>query len=356
MVEFNILVTGGAGYIGSHTVLELLNAGYGVFVIDSFINSISVDGKNEMAVSLQRVSSIAGKPVRFERCDLLEEEQLDKLFAENKFDAVIHFAALKSVGESVAKPLDYYNNNIVGSLNLIERCRKHGVKHFVFSSSATVYGAPEEFPIKEKATTGLHLTNPYGQSKYMIEQILIDISKAEPDWHICILRYFNPVGAHPSGLIGEDPRGIPNNLMPYIAQVASGRLPVLAIYGDKYNTPDGTGVRDYIHIMDLARAHVCALDKILKAGRQEEERVEIYNLGTGKGYSVKEMVAAFEKACGKKINARISDPRPGDLPTTYCDPTLAEEKLGWKAKLGIDEMCRDMWNWTEKNPKGYSEQ
>uniref|UniRef100_A0A915ELI2 UDP-glucose 4-epimerase n=1 Tax=Ditylenchus dipsaci TaxID=166011 RepID=A0A915ELI2_9BILA len=352
MAANNVLVTGAAGFIGSHTVLELLTAGYNVTAIDNFSNAIS-DGKKN-AVSLQRVSQITGKPIDFKQCDLLEDEELEGIFENAKFSSVIHLAALKAVGESVEKPLEYYTNNIVGSLNLIKCCQKYGVKDFVFSSSATVYGAPSELPIKESAQTGQGITNPYGRTKYFVEQILFDVSVAAKDWNISILRYFNPCGAHPSGMIGEDPRGIPNNLMPFVAQVAAGKLPELKIYGTNFDTPDGTGVRDYIHIVDLAKAHVAALDRIkaIKTNR-EQPGVEVYNIGTGKGYSVKQMVAAFEKASGKTLKTVIGEPRPGDLASIYCDPTLAQQKLGWKAEFGIEEMCQSMWNWHEKNPKGF---
>jgi len=346
--DIAVLVTGAAGFIGSHTVLELMEAGFKVIAIDNFSNSIA--DESGRAVSLQRVSEIVGKSIQFIKCDLLSVEQLDAIFINNKFSAVIHLASLKSVGESVAKPLEYYENNITGFLNLIKACKQHKVKEFIFSSSATVYGLPSELPIRETSRTGQGITNPYGQTKYMIEQILMDLQKAEKDLKISILRYFNPVGAHPSGLIGEDPRDIPNNLMPYIAQVSIGKLPVLHIYGNKYDTPDGTGVRDYIHIVDLAKAHVFALKRLQK----ETEGVEIFNVGTGQGYSVKEMVAAFEKACGHKLKVEISPPRPGDLPSLYCDPSLAFKVLGWKAQFGINEMCRDTCLWIQKNPNGYS--
>ncbi|KAI1717792.1 GDP-mannose 4,6 dehydratase domain-containing protein [Ditylenchus destructor] len=354
MSNNHVLVTGAAGFIGSHTVLELLNAGYKVTAIDNFSNSIS-DPKGN-AVSLKRVSEITGKPISFKQCDLLETDQLQNVFEQATFNSVIHLAALKAVGESVAMPLEYYTNNIVGSLNLIKCCKKYGVKDFVFSSSATVYGTPSELPIKETASTGQGITNPYGRTKYFVEQILFDLSVAEKDWNISILRYFNPAGAHPSGLIGEDPRGIPNNLMPFVCQVAAGKLPALQIYGTNFDTPDGSGIRDYIHIVDLAKAHVAALDRIRSIKESKEApQVEVYNIGTGKGYSVKEMVAAFEKACGHKLNTKNGEPRPGDLACVYCDPTLAHKKLGWKAEYGIEEMCETMWRWQTKNPNGFSE-
>uniref|UniRef100_A0A914BX13 UDP-glucose 4-epimerase n=1 Tax=Acrobeloides nanus TaxID=290746 RepID=A0A914BX13_9BILA len=344
-----VLVAGAAGFIGSHVVLCLLESGYDVFAIDNFSNA--VEGPDGKAESLKRVSELTGKDIPFAKCDLRNEQEIENLFTTHKFDAVIHLAALKAVGESVDKPLEYYANNLIGSLNLLSVCKKHGVKNFIFSSSATVYGPPKELPILENASTGQGITNPYGQTKYMVEQVLMDLSKAEKDWNIVLLRYFNPVGAHPSGRIGEDPLGIPNNLMPFVAQVCIGRLPVLKIYGDKFDTPDGTGVRDYIHIMDLARGHVSALDRIKKA---KQIGCEIYNLGTGKGYSVLEMVAALEKASGRKIPTEMSVPRPGDIASCYCDPSLAYEKLGWKCEFGLSEMCRDLWNWQLNNPQGFS--
>ncbi|CAI4230242.1 unnamed protein product [Auanema sp. JU1783] len=344
-----VLVTGAAGFIGSHTVLELINAGHDVLCIDNFSNSISDDQGN--AVSLTRVSELAGKPVPFVKCDVCNEEQLEKLFSENKFEAVIHLAALKAVGQSVVKPYEYYSNNLIASLSLIKLCQKYNVTNFVFSSSATVYGPPKELPITENSSTGQGITNPYGQSKYMMEQILIDVGRANPDWNIVLLRYFNPVGAHPSGLIGEDPKGVPNNLMPYVSQVAIGKLPVLTVYGDKFDTKDGTGVRDYIHVVDLAKGHLKALNRIEREGKIG---TEIYNLGTGVGYSVLEMVHALEKASGRKINYQYGTPRPGDVPSVFCDPKRAHEKLDWKAELGLDDMCRDLWNWQSKNPNGFS--
>lgn len=349
-----VLVTGAAGFIGSHTVLELLEAGYEVLALDNFSNAIPDSQEN--AISLQRVCQLTGKKIRFFKIDIMDVPRLEELFAKEKFRALIHCAALKSVGESVAKPLEYYTNNIVGSLNLIKCCKKFGVHEFIFSSSATVYGEPERLPLTESCRVGQGITNPYGQTKFMIERILMDLKRAEQHWNIVILRYFNPVGAHASGQIGEDPQGIPNNLMPFIAQVAVGKLPQLNIFGTNYNTPDGTGVRDYIHIVDLAKAHVAALDHIGKhapRGENGEQLAEIYNLGTGKGYSVKEMVAAFEKAAGKKLPVKEVAPRAGDLATLYCDPSLAHQKLGWRAQLGLEEMCRDTWNWCSKNPQGF---
>ncbi|KAI6181572.1 UDP-N-acetylglucosamine 4-epimerase [Aphelenchoides besseyi] len=340
-----VLVAGAAGFIGSHTILELLEAGHQVYAIDNFYNAVEdTDGK---AVSLKRVTELTGKEIPFDKLDLMNEEQLESLFKKEKFDAVIHLAALKAVAESVREPLNYYTNNIVGSLNLIRMCQKYGVKRFVFSSSATVYGPPASLPIKEDSITGQGITNPYGQTKYMIEQILMDEARADPDWKIILLRYFNPVGAHPSGRMGEDPRGIPNNLMPFVAQVAIGKLQELTIYGDQFDTPDGTGVRDYIHITDLAKGHVAALKRF---DESDCKSVEVYNLGTGKGYSVREMINGLEKASGRKIAIKMGVPRDGDLPVVYCDPKLAKEKLGWEAKLGLNEMCRDLWNWQSQNP------
>lgn len=353
MTKGTILVTGAAGFIGSHTVLELLNADYSVVAIDNFLNSVS--DSNGKAISLNRVSQLTEKEIDFVVCDLLDLDHLKKIFEKTKYSAVIHLAALKAVGESVAKPIEYYQNNIIGFLNLIQCCRDYNVKEFIFSSSATVYGTVANLPILENSLTGQNITNPYGRSKYMIEEILFDVQRAESDWNISILRYFNPAGAHESGLIGEDPRGIPNNLMPYVAQVAAGKLPFLNIYGTNYDTPDGTGVRDFIHIVDLAKAHVAALKRIKKLKETgEKPRAEIYNVGTGRGYSVLEMVTAFEKACGHKLNTKNCEPRPGDLATVYCDPTLAEKNLGWKAKYGITEITRDLWNFQLKNPTGYS--
>ncbi|WKX91354.1 hypothetical protein Q1695_009864 [Nippostrongylus brasiliensis] len=345
-----ILVTGAAGFIGSHTTLELVEAGYDVMCIDNFSNSAS-DGKGN-AISLLRVAELVGKPIPFEECDVCDLERLDAVFAKGNFDGLIHLAALKAVGESVAMPYEYYSNNLIASLNLVKMCQKYNVKNFVFSSSATVYGIPNELPVTENSPTGQGITNPYGQTKYMMEQILIDVGKAHPDWNIILLRYFNPVGAHPSGRIGEDPRGVPNNLMPFVSQVAIGKLPVLKIFGNKWNTPDGTGVRDYIHIVDLSRGHVKALDRIQREGHIG---TEIYNLGTGTGYSVKEMVAAFEKASGRKVPTEIGEPRSGDIASVYCDPSRAAKMLDWKAEFGLEEMSRDLWHWQSLNPNGFAQ-
>lgn len=336
-----ILVTGGAGYIGSHTCVELLEAGYDVVVVDNLYNASEK--------SLERVKEITGKDLAFYRADILDEEALDKIFEKEKVDAVIHFAGLKAVGESVAKPLEYYKNNITGTLILCDVMRKHNVKNIIFSSSATVYGDPAFIPITEECPKGTP-TNPYGWTKSMIEQILTDFHTADKDWNVILLRYFNPIGAHKSGKIGEDPKGIPNNLLPYVAQVAIGKLECLGVFGDDYDTPDGTGVRDYIHVVDLARGHVKAIDKI-----KENPGVKIYNLGTGKGYSVLDIVKAFGKACGHEIPYVIKERRPGDIATCYSDAGLAKKELGWEAEYGIEEMCADSWNWQKSNPNGYEE-
>ena len=334
-----ILITGGAGYIGSHTALELLNKGYEVVVYDNLSNS--------SRESLRRVEELTGKKVAFYEGDILDKEALTAMFKAENVDAVIHCAALKAVGESVQKPLEYYHNNITGTLSLMGVMDEVGVKNIVFSSSATVYGSPEEMPITENCPKGA-CTNPYGWTKSMMEQIMTDVQKAKPDWNVILLRYFNPVGAHKSGRIGEDPKGIPNNLMPYISQVAVGKLEKLGVFGDDYDTPDGTGVRDYIHVVDLALGHVKALKKI-----EEKAGVCIYNLGTGNGYSVLDMVKAFSKACGKEIKYEIKPRRAGDIATCYADPAKAKEELGWEAERGLDEMCEDSWRWQSNNPNGY---
>lgn len=335
-----ILVTGGAGYIGSHTCVELLNEGYEVVVLDNLYNS------SEEA--LKRVQKITGKPLTFYEGDMLDRDICEKIFTEHKIDAVIHFAGLKAVGESVAKPWEYYYNNITGTLVLTDVMRKHGCKNIVFSSSATVYGDPAIIPITEECPKG-QITNPYGQTKGMLEQILTDLHTGDPEWNVILLRYFNPIGAHESGLIGEDPKGIPNNLVPYIAQVAVGKRECLNVFGDDYPTPDGTGVRDYIHVVDLAIGHVCALKKM-----ETDKGVLIYNLGTGKGYSVLDVLHAYEKACGKELPYKICPRRAGDIPTCYSDPSKAAKELGWTAKRGIDEMCADSWRWQSTNPDGYA--
>jgi UDP-glucose 4-epimerase len=333
-----ILVTGGAGYIGSHTCVELLNAGHEIVVLDNFINS-----KPE---SINRISKITGKNFKTYYIDLLNEEKVDKVFWENDIDAVIHFAGLKAVGESVRLPLRYYQNNISGTIVLCDAMKRHNVKKLVFSSSATVYGMPEQCPISEDFPLGS--LNPYGRTKLMIEEILHDLYVSDSNWSITLLRYFNPVGAHKSGLIGEDPNGIPNNLMPFITQVAVGKLNELNVYGNKYPTQDGTGVRDYIHVVDLAVGHLKALEKV-----SNSTGINTFNLGTGKGYSVLEMVSAFEKASDRKVPYRIVEARPGDAAVCYADPLKAKQELGWVAKKSIEEMCVDSWKWQMKNPNGY---
>ncbi len=335
----NVLVTGGAGYIGSHTCVELLNAGYDVTVVDNLSNS-----KEE---SLRRVEKITGRTLAFHRVDLLDRNGLSSVFARGAVHAVIHFAGLKAVGESVSMPLRYYHNNVTGTLILCEVMKEHGARNLVFSSSATVYGEPDTVPIREDFP--LRATNPYGRSKLMIEEILRDLCVSDPDWNIALLRYFNPVGAHASGLIGEDPNDIPNNLMPFISQVAIGKREQLSVFGNDYPTLDGTGVRDYIHVVDLAVGHIHALKKL-----EQDPGVATYNLGTGRGYSVLEMVRAFEKASGRKIPYRITDRRPGDIASCFADPAKAGSELGWKALRGIDEMCADSWKWQSLNPDGYA--
>ena len=335
-----ILVTGGAGYIGSHTCIELLNQGQEVVVVDNLCNSSEE--------SLNRVKQITGKDVTFYKADLLDKAAMEEIFSKETVDAVIHFAGLKAVGESVAKPLEYYYNNITGTLVLCDVMRNHGVKKIIFSSSATVYGDPAFVPITEDCPKG-KITNPYGQTKSMLEQILTDLHTADPEWSVILLRYFNPVGAHKSGLIGEDPAGIPNNLTPHITQVAVGKLKEVGVFGNDYDTPDGTGVRDYIHVVDLAIGHVKAVDKLA----QSEPDVRIYNLGTGKGFSVLQMIEAFSKACGKQIPYAIKPRRPGDIAQRYADAALAKKELGWEAERGIDEMCEDSWRWQSNNPNGY---
>jgi len=334
-----ILLTGGAGYIGSHTCILLLQAGYNVVIVDNLCNSdISV---------LERIEKLAdGRKPEFVEADIRDEDALDKLFNKYNIYAVIHFAGLKAVGESVEKPLLYYRNNVEGSLCLFEQMNKHNVKRIVFSSSATVYGDPASLPITEDFP--LSATNPYGQNKLMVENILQDISHADKDWHVILLRYFNPVGAHKSGLIGEDPNGIPNNLMPYVAQVAVGKLPHMNVFGDDYPTHDGTGVRDYIHVVDLASGHIKALDVV-----DNKEGCQIYNLGTGKGYSVLDVIKTFEKISGKKIPYKIIERREGDIAECYADPSLSKKILNWEAEFGMDEMIRDHWNWQVNNPNGY---
>ena len=332
-----VLVTGGAGYIGSHTVVELLEAGYDVVVVDNLCNS------NEEA--LRRVQEIANRTLTFYPYDVRDKAKLEEVFSAHSIDWVIHFAGLKAVGESVQKPVLYYDNNLISTLVLLETMEKFGVRKLVFSSSATVYGEPERLPLDEECR--LSTTNPYGTTKLMQERMLKDLFRADVRWNIALLRYFNPVGAHPSGRIGEDPKGIPNNLMPYVAQVASGKLKQIGVFGNDYPTPDGTGVRDYIHVVDLARGHVAAIQKLNEAG------VHIYNLGTGKGYSVLDMIHAFEKACGKQLPYEIKPRRAGDVPACYATSAKAAKELGWKAQYDLEDMCRDQWNWQKHNPNGY---
>ncbi|MDY5775918.1 MAG: UDP-glucose 4-epimerase GalE [Lachnospiraceae bacterium] len=335
----SILVTGGAGFIGSHTCVELLENGYEVVVVDNLCNASKE--------SLKRVEQITGKKVTFYKGDILDKEFLNQVFEKEEIESCIHFAGLKAVGESVEKPWEYYHNNITGTLVLTEVMKKHGVKKMIFSSSATVYGSPKEIPITEECPKGT-CTNPYGWTKSMLEQILTDMQKADPEWNIVLLRYFNPIGAHPTGLMGENPNGVPNNLMPYITQVAIGKLACLGVFGNDYDTPDGTGVRDYIHVVDLAKGHVKALKKL-----EENGGLSIYNLGTGVGYSVLDIVKNFEEANGVKIPYEIKPRRAGDIATCYSDASKAKRELDWEAEYGILEMCRDSWNWQKKNPNGY---
>ena len=337
----NVLVTGGAGYIGSHTCVELLERGYGVIVADNLVNS--------SAKSLERVQQITGKSLDFYEIDVRDRAAMDRIFEKHDINCAIHFAGLKAVGESVAMPLEYYDNNLNSTITLCRAMKDHGVKNIVFSSSATVYSGDNEMPLKESSRTGM-CTNPYGWTKYMSEQILRDTAFADEEWSIALLRYFNPIGAHKSGLIGEDPRGIPNNLMPFISQVAVGRRDHLNVFGNDYDTHDGTGVRDYIHVVDLARGHVCAIEYM-----QKHKGENVFNLGTGMGYSVLDMVKAFERVTGIKIPYEIVARRPGDLATVYSSPDKSAELLGWKAQYNLDDMCRDTWAWQSKNPMGYGE-
>ena len=336
-----ILVTGGAGYIGSHTCVELLENGYDVVVVDNLSNSCEK--------SLERVKEITEKEVTFYKGDILDREFLEGVFEKEDITSCIHFAGLKAVGESVEKPWEYYHNNLTGTLILVDVLKKYGAKNLIFSSSATVYGDPAQIPITEECPKG-QCTNPYGWTKSMLEQILTDIQKADPDWNIVLLRYFNPIGAHKSGKIGEDPKGIPNNLLPYVAQVAIGKLECLGVFGDDYDTPDGTGVRDYNHVVELALGHVKAFEKLA-----DNEGVSIYNLGTGNGYSVLQVVHAFEKACGHPIKYQIKPRRPGDIAKCYCAPEKAKKELGWEAQYGIEDMCADSWRWQSQNPYGYAD-
>ncbi len=340
-MRMKILVTGGAGFIGSHTVVELVESGYDVVVVDNLVNSSEK--------SLQRVEEITGRQIPFYKADITDPVSMNDILDKEKVDGCIHFAGLKAVGESVSKPWEYYENNIQGTLILLDAMNKHGVKNIIFSSSATVYGDPEFVPITEECPKKA-CTNPYGWTKSMLEQILSDIQKADPEWNVILLRYFNPIGAHKSGLIGENPNGIPNNLMPYITQVAVGKLKELGVFGNDYDTPDGTGVRDYIHVVDLAKGHVKALEKI-----NEKCGLKIYNLGTGRGVSVLELVHAFEEATGQKVPYSIKDRRPGDIATCYASADLAEKELGWKAQYGIREMCEDSWRWQSMNPNGFED-
>lgn len=335
-----ILVTGGAGYIGSHTCVELINAGHEVVIVDNLCNS-SME-------SVKRVEEITGKDIEFYKVDIRDRDKMTQIFSANEFEAVIHFAGLKAVGESCEKPLEYFINNISGTLVMLDIMSKHNVKKIVFSSSATVYGSPETVPIKEDFP--LSVTNPYGRTKLMLEEILQDIYESDKEWNIILLRYFNPIGAHRSGRIGEDPNGIPNNLLPYITKVAIGELPVLNVFGDDYPTEDGTCIRDYIHVVDLAEGHVKAIESMT-----DHPGVRIYNLGTGKGYSVLEVIRNFERASGKKVPYRIAPRRAGDVPVCYADASLAKKEIGWEARYGIEEMCRDSWNWQFHNPKGYEQ-
>ncbi|MDO5027693.1 MAG: UDP-glucose 4-epimerase GalE [Bacillota bacterium] len=334
-----VLITGGAGYIGSHIAVELLDEDYEVVVLDNLYNSSKI--------ALDRVEEITGKKLKFYEGDLLDKDLIKKILADEKIQVVIHCAALKAVGESVKKPLEYYSNNLTGTLQLLEAMREENVKNLIFSSSATVYGSPDQMPISEEFPKG-QCTNPYGWSKSMMEQIMVDLQYSDPDWNIILLRYFNPIGAHKSGLIGEDPKGIPNNLVPYITQVAVGKLDYLKVYGDDYDTVDGTGVRDYIHVVDLAKGHVKAIAYI-----EKNPGLDIINLGTGRGYSVLEVLKSFEKAVGREIPYKIVERRPGDIATTYAKADKAKEVLGWQAELGIDEMSQDSWRWQKANPNGF---
>lgn len=336
-----ILVTGGAGYIGSHTCVELLDEGYDVVIVDNLDNS--------NAKAVDRIGEITGKQPVFYQKDIRDKEAMNDIFGKEKPDCVIHFAGLKAVGESVQKPLEYYENNINGTLVMLDAMRKNGCKNIIFSSSATVYGDPAFVPITEECPKGTP-TNPYGWTKSMLEQILTDLHTPDPEWNVILLRYFNPIGAHKSGLIGEDPKGIPNNLLPYVAQVAIGKLKCVGVFGNDYDTPDGTGVRDYIHVVDLAKGHVKAINKI-----KENPGVKIYNLGTGNGYSVLDVIRAFSKACGHDVPYEIKPRRAGDIATCYADASLAKKELGWEAEYGIEEMCADSWKWQSMNPNGYND-
>ncbi|KAG7510446.1 hypothetical protein JOB18_021623 [Solea senegalensis] len=342
-----VLVTGGGGYIGSHCVLDLIEAGFLPVVVDNFSNAVR--GEGDVPESIRRIEKLLDTSIEFHELDLLDRPGLEKLFKKHTFTAVIHFAGLKAVGESVAHPLRYYKVNLTASMNLLEVMQAHRVHNLVFSSSATVYGDPQYLPLDEQHPVG-GCTNPYGQTKYFIEKMIMDHCLAEKDWNAVLLRYFNPIGAHVSGLIGEDPQGIPNNLLPYVAQVAIGRRDYLNVFGNDYDTPDGTGVRDYIHVVDLSAGHIAALKKL-----KENCGCKVYNLGTGKGYSVLQIVKAMEKAAGKEIPYKIAPRRPGDTASCYANPCLAEKELGWKAALDLERMCEDLWRWQSMNPNGYSE-
>lgn len=333
-----VLLTGGAGYIGSHTIIELISANHDVVVIDNLVNS--------SPESLRRVQQITGQEIPFYQADVRDEKVLDEIFQTHHINAVIHFAGLKAVGESVVKPLEYYDNNLISTLALLKSMERHAIKQLIFSSSATVYGTPSELPLKETSRVGSDITNPYGQSKFMIEQIITDFARAHTDYSMTILRYFNPIGAHESGKIGEDPNGIPNNLLPYVAQVAVGKLEKVSVFGNDYDTPDGTGVRDYIHVVDLARGHVAAL-------KNNQAGVNIYNLGTGRGVSVLEVIEAFSVACRQNIPYEIKPRRDGDIAACYADSSKAEKELGWKAEFDIKKACEDTWRWQSQNPNGY---
>uniref|UniRef100_A0A8C6TV62 UDP-glucose 4-epimerase n=1 Tax=Neogobius melanostomus TaxID=47308 RepID=A0A8C6TV62_9GOBI len=347
MEKEKVLVTGGGGYIGSHCVVELIEAGYKPVVVDNFSNAVR-EGDRDLPESIQRIEKLLDTSIEFHELDLLDRPGLEKLFKKHSFSAVMHFAGLKAVGESVEQPLRYYRVNLTASLNLVEVMQAHNVHNLIFSSSATVYGDPQYLPIDEEHPVG-GCTNPYGKSKYFIEEMIVDHCKAEKDWNAVQLRYFNPIGAHSSGLIGEDPQGIPNNLLPYVAQVAIGRRKCLSVFGNDYDTVDGTGVRDYIHVVDLAKGHIAALKKL-----KETCGCKAYNLGTGTGYSVLQMVKAMEKASGKEIAYKIAPRRSGDIASCYADPRLAEKELGWKAHFGLDKMCEDLWRWQSMNPTGFS--
>ena len=340
MSNGQVLVTGGAGFIGSHTVIQLIEAGYEPVIVDNLYNSSEI--------CIDRLQQITGKQVEFIKLDVLDTDALSKVFADHDFKFVIHFAALKAVGESVSVPLKYYKINVGGTVNLVEVMQEYGCKNLIFSSSATVYGTPNYLPLDETHPTGAGITNPYGQTKHVNECILSDLCRSDPEWNICLLRYFNPVGAHKSGLIGEDPKDIPNNLLPYVSQVAVGRRECLSVFGSDYETPDGTGVRDYIHVVDLAEGHVKALAKL-----NEKCGLKIYNLGTGSGYSVLDMVAAFSKASEREIPYKLVDRRAGDIASCYADPVLARTELKWVAERGLEQMCADAWNWQHKNPQGF---